>query len=293
MSESAAVAVHRRYKLSFLKTLRSEWIKLFTLRSSWWLMVITIVTSIGFSVFMAFMLYYNENYMADVLAQNGVPREPGAMGMWSQAVVQGCGMTGQLVFVILSVLIITNEYSSGMIRSTMTVAPRRIRVLIAKMFVIIFTAILVFAISVAGSWGLGYLFLRDSVMVDTTLTSLVSLRILGGFVLEMVLVSLMCFGLGAWIRSTAGGIGAAVFVVMLLPLIRQMIVGFLANPEPTGWRKWLVDGSLFLPTIAGGLITEVEPSSSLLGPWEGLGVLGGWALLAIIIAFIATARRDV
>ena len=297
MSESSeAVAVHRRYKLSFFKILRSEWIKLFSLRSSWWLLVLAVVVDIGVCAAIAAFFALTETSLADVPDIQGMPTDQrGMLGMWSQSVTMGCGFFGQLIFIILSVLVITNEYSSGMIRSTMTAAPRRARVLIAKMVVIVFTCILVFAMSVAGGWAVGYLILGDSVMVDMTLTSDVSLRILGGFVLEMVLVSLFCFGLGAWIRSTAGAIGVAIGIIVILHNAMQIVTTMLTvGPAPTGWRKWLVEGSQFLPTAAGSLITYPEiPSTSLLSAWEGIGVLGGWTLLALVIAFIATARRDV
>jgi len=304
----SAIAVKRPYKLSFLKVLRSEWIKLFTLRSTWWIMVIGIVVNIGICVAMAAMMKVAVNEMANnpglaVTAGNGTMTTtegggapaPGSLGMLSSFVTQSCGSIGQLIFVILSILTITNEYSSGMIRSTLTVAPRRIGVLIAKMIVIAVLAVIVFAISVAAGWSLGYAILHGTTMIDLTVTSHLSLRIMGGFIIEMILVAWFCFGLGAWIRSTAGSIGAAVGIILVLPGILSMVVAFISsNPNPTGWRKWLIDGAQFLPTNAGSVITQSTAAQhAVLGPWEGIGVLGIWAVVALIIAFIVTARRDI
>ena len=289
------------YKLSFFRILRSEWIKLFSVRSTWWILSIAIVLNVGIILGLTAALRFTEKMLQDdlgkVIGPDGVPIEiePGAFGLLSANVVQSCGFVGQLIFIILSILIITNEYSSGMIRSTFAAAPRRGRVLIAKMIVISIICILVFAISLTAGWWGSYLMLQDSVAVDLTLTSDTSLRILGGFVAEMVLISLFCFGLGAFIRSTAGSIGAAIGIIFILPLIMSVLVGVLSSAgEPTGWLQWLVDGVAFLPTNAGGLVTQAElPEGSILGPWEGLGVLGAWAVLSNIIAFITTARRDV
>jgi len=292
-------SVSRPAKLSFFKILRSEWIKLFTLRSTWWILAATVVANIGICLAIAAGDRWTETYVnSNPGAVHGGPTtiEPGSMGLLSSLVAQGCGFIGQLVFIILSILIITNEYSSGMIRSTLTVAPRRGKVLTAKVLVVAFLAIIVFGVSVAASWAGGYAILRDSIGVDLTLTSATSVRILAGFVAEMVLIALLCFGLGALIRSTGGSIGAAIGVVLILPMIVSLIVGIFSRSEaePTGWRKWLNDGAQFLPTTAGGLVTqETIPDTSILGPWEGLGVLGGWALLSLIIAYIVTARRDV
>jgi ABC-type transport system involved in multi-copper enzyme maturation permease subunit len=229
---------------------------------------------------------------------NGQPMtvEPGSFGLLSSLVGQACSMLGQLVFVILSILIITNEYSSGMIRSTFTIAPRRDFVLAAKMIVVAVTCAVVFGVSVAAGWGIGYLFLRGGVGVDLTLASPTSYRVLGGFIVEMILLSWLCFGLGAIIRSSAGSIGAAVGVVLVLPTIMSFIVLGVSGlgGELTGWRKLLADTSAFLPTNAGGLVRQAERmSGDIMGPWEGLGVLGVWAVVALVVAFVVTYNRDV
>jgi len=293
----------RPYKLSFFGILRSEWIKLFSLRSTWWIMVVAVILNVGICAALAAAMSWTENQILTNPDFEQLPsaREPGVLqtgdlGMLSNIVAQGCGFMGQLVFVILSILLITNEYSSGMIRSTFTTAPRRGKVLMAKMLVIMVLCVLVFGASLAAGWSVSFAILRDSVGVDLTLTSSVSIRILGGFVAAMVLIALFSFGLGAIIRSTPGSIGTAFGIILVLPLVIGAITGTFssARTELTGWRKWLTDLASFLPTNAGSVVTEVKPSdTAILGPWQGLAVLGGWALLSLIIAFMTTWRRDV
>jgi len=292
----------RPYKLTFFRILRSEWIKLFSLRSTWWITGVTILVNIGICAGLAAMMKWVESQAQQI--QNdptftnpggvSVEIQPGDFGLLSEFVTQGCGFMGQLVFVILSILVITNEFSSGMIRSTFTTAPRRTAVLVAKMIVISILCAIVFAISLAGGWAISYAFVHNMVAFNLTLTSVVSMRILGGFILEMVLISLFCFGLGAIIRSSAGSIGAAVGIILVLPMILNVILGYISGPDPSGWRKLLIDSTAFLPTNAGTLITQetVDPSS-VLTAWQGIAVLGCWAFVSLVLAVIITSRRNV
>ena len=279
------------HKLTFFRILRSEWIKIFSVRSTWWILFTCIVLNIAISVGLAASMWMAEQYMNESPPQGG-GQEP--MVLLSEIVAMGCGFVGQLVFMILSILIITNEYSTGAIVSTLTAAPRRIRVLMTKMIVIVILCILVFAICVAASWGISYLILQGSSLVDLTLISDTSLRILLGFIAEMVLIALFCFGLGSIIRSTAGSIGTAVGVILILPLIMSLVSNMLSGTgEVTGWRQWIINATEFLPTNAGSLVTQANPASTLLTPWQGIGVLGIWAFVAILVGLITTARRNV
>lgn len=293
----------RTYKLTFPRILRSEWVKVFSLRSTWWILLIAVVANVGMCAAIAGTALYNEHQIVANPDAAGLPPglrpddlQPGDLGMLTFSMTQACGIFGQLIFVILSILIITNEYSSGMIRSTFTIVPRRGRVLIAKILVVVVLCLIVFSISLAAGWPLGHMILQNSAGMDLSLTSPTSLRIFGGFMINMVLVSVFCFGLGATIRSTPGSIGAAVGIILVLPIAIGALTGTIsANPaEPTGWKKWLSDISAFLPTNAGNQVVQVHPAANaILGPWQGIGVLGIWALASVIVALMVTWRRDV
>jgi len=293
----------RPYKLTFLRIVRSEWIKIFSLRSTWWLMLITVAVNVGMCSAIAAVARMNENLIvanpdAAQLPPGLRPEDlqPGDLGMLSYNMTQACGFFGQLMFVILSILIITNEYSSGMIRSTFTTVPRRGRVLIAKTVVIVVLCLIVFSVSLAAGWPLGHLIQENSIGTDLSLTSPTSVRILGGFMVEMALIAVFCFGLGAIIRSTAGSIGAAIGTILVLPIALGYITGAfsLSQAQPTGWRKWLSDIAAFLPTNAGGTVVQIHPAAdAILNPWQGICVLGAWALAAVIVSLLVTWRRDV
>ena len=283
----------KKHKLNFFRMFRSEWIKTFSLRSTWWLLLCTIVVNVGITMMVVYSIRWSlthpENY-----GDNGTTSPDGAKLTLVEVVAQTTGTIGQLIFAAISVLIITNEYSSGMIRSTMGVAPRRSRVLIAKMLVIALLCLFVFGISMAAGYSGGYLAFRNVSGVDLSLTSHVSLRIVGGFMLAMLLLAWLSFGLGAWIRYTGGALSAAIGVIFVLPIIYSLVLNFSATtPKTTGWRKWLYDGQWLLPTNAGSMVQQSVPPESFLSPWGGMAVLGGWALLVLIISFISTSRRDV
>jgi ABC-2 type transport system permease protein len=285
-------------KLNFFRILRSEWIKIFSVRSTGWILAICFALNVAMSIVIAFGMKFADTDVnkGEAIPRNpdGSPMMPGDLASWSEMVTQGCSFFGTLVFMILSILIITNEYSSGMIRSTFTVAPRKIRVLIAKMIVISVLCLLVFVASVAVSWAGGwFLFLQDTVFIDVSLLTEVNYRILGGFIASMILIALFCFGLGTIIRSTAGSIGTAVGIITILPIAMNILNALLVRgEEATGWRHWVATATQFLPTNAGSLVTQATPSSTILGPWQGLGVLGGWALLAVVLGIILTSTRN-
>ena len=284
--DQKTIVTARRNKLTFPRLLRSEWIKVFSLRSTWWLLALAIVFNLAIALGTAAGLRYIE------FSGEFPPGLP--VGSLSANVVESCGLVGQLLFIILAILVITNEYSSGQIRSSFIAAPRRRRVLIAKIFIVLFLCLVIFVISLGAAWAGSYLILADSTIIDLSLTSAVSLRILGGFLAEIALLGLLSFGLGCFIRSSAGSIATAVGLFMILPVVAALIRLTLTRAgELATWQQWIINLEWFLPTNAGGLVKqEVLPEGALFGPWEGLAILGAWTLFALILGFIRVAHRD-
>ena len=277
----------RVHSLSLPRLIRSEWVKLFTVGSTWVLLSVTLVLNVGIAVLMAYLFRSNDSAFG--------PNMAGAQGLWSERVAEGSTFTGMILLPILAVLTITSEYSSGLIRATFAVAPRRVRVMLAKMVVVALVVAIVSALSVAIGWAAGYAILQNTPSIDLALTTNTSLRVLGGYVVEMVLLALFSFGLGAWVKWTAAGVGTALGMILVLPGALA-VLSLLAAPDTatSGWRKWLVDANQFLPTNAGNAVTTaVPPPDALYGPWEGVGILGIWALAALVIGVLVTARRDV
>jgi len=269
-----------------------------TVRSTWWILILCFLLNVGMSILLAFGMKVFETQLNSERRiphnPDGSPMMAGDLGSWSQIVTTGCSFFGVLVFMVLAILIITNEHSSKMVHSTFIASPRRVRVLLAKMIVLAVLCVIIFAASLAASWAAGYFFfLKDTIFIDVSLFTSDNYRILGGFLIAMVLLAWFSFGLGALIRSTAGSLSAGVSVLIVLPLVMQIVVNLVASGEGlTGWRHVLAVSNEFLPTKAGELISQVEPVSLVLGPWQGLGVLGAWALLSVVLGMIATGRKN-
>ncbi|MDR0782630.1 MAG: hypothetical protein LBE83_02595 [Propionibacteriaceae bacterium] len=280
----------RRHRLSFPRILRSEWIKVFSLRSTWWLIIVTILANVAVSLGLLAMVTW--------WADPPLPIEPDLLAGFTRLsfiVVQGCSVPGQALFMILCILVVTNEYSSGMIRSTLIAAPRRIRVFLAKGIIIVVLAVIIFGISLGVALGGGYLMVPSNSTLDMNLTSDISLQILGGFLAMMALLGLFSYGLASLIRSAGGAIAIGLTLILILPLFIQMILVQTGSSGSLAlWQEVVLEWQWYLPSLAGSLVLyEVLPVSAPLGPWESLGVLGIWAAAMLILGLFASRRRGV
>lgn len=256
-STPAARPASAPYHLSFARVVRSEWIKLLSLRSTWWSLAITVVLSVGISLMMAAALRDFDAGFAPVMVI--------VMPMQFTMLVAG----------ILGAIAITGEYSTGMIRSTLTAEPRRGAVLVAKALVVT----VVLAVTTAVTYAVAVLatgpILKTGIDWSEPAQSWVPL--LSG-VFAMATFALIGLGFGFIIRNGAGAIAATVGVLFVLPIVLSMF-SFAGD----GW-KWIVDASVYLPmsgaqsaTTAGG--DEVVRGLLTLTAWPTALVLGAWASL--------------
>ncbi|GID94343.1 ABC transporter permease [Amorphoplanes digitatis] len=181
---------------------------------------------------------------------------------------------------VLGVLVVTNEYANGLIRTTLAAVPRRTPVLWGKAAVL---GCVTFAVSLPAV--LAAFLAGQSVLaaehLDTSLTEPGVARAVVGGAGYLALVALLGLGLGTVVRHTAGGI-AAVFGVLLGP---QMLTGLL----PTGLAD---DVYGWLPSPAGLAVTTVRPDSALLPPWAGAAVFSLYIAIAMCAGAWCLRRRD-
>jgi hypothetical protein len=187
----------------------------------------------------------------------------------------------QLAIGVLGVLVITGEYSTGMIRSSIAAVPHRRPVLIAKALVFGATALILTELAAFAAFVLGQLALK-STHFQASLSTHESVRAIIGAGLYLTLIGLMAVGLGFVIRNTAGAIAAVFGIVLVLPL--------LANALPTPYST---DVSKYLPLNAGTQILQVGNfDANMLSPWAGIGVTAIYAVVALIGGAIMLTRRD-
>ena len=245
------------YRLSFGHVLRSEWIKLTTLRSTWWSLGIAVLLSVGISMMIA------------AASPEFGPDFPAA-----SAILMPTQFT-MLVAGILGAIAVTGEYSTGMIRSTLAAEPRRGSVLAAKAVVVSLlmgaATVVSYAVALAATAPL----LAEGVDWSDAAYSIVPL---GYGILSMVSFALIGLGWGFLIRNGAGAIAATVGLLFVLPIVTSL---FTIAGE--AWQ-WIIDLGTYLPMNAAAAIsapgaTDVLPSLLALTGWVVALLLGGWAVL--------------
>jgi ABC-2 type transport system permease protein len=250
---------------------RMEWIKLRNLRSTRWGLAILAVSTIGFAILVLSILSGHWIHMSAVDKANFDPTNQGFTGL----------IIGQLVAAVLGVLVITSEFSSGLVRATFAAVPRRPLVLAAKVAVFGGAALIAGEVLAFISFFAGEAVLHGGAPHVTLATPgvLRAVMMAGAYV---CLSGLFGLGLGAIIRHTAGGITAAIGVIFALP--------FLLLPLPESVRDSIAK---FLPEqIAASSITAVVPEPHNLSPWAGLGMLCLYAAILLGVGAFLLARRD-
>lgn len=276
-------------KVTFSRLLHSEWIKLWSLRSTWWTLASTAVVLIGTAAAIAFVVFLAGQQMG-----SGAERDAFAEMLGGPAAVVSGYSFASLVLAVLGCMVITGEYSTGMIRSTFAAAPRRLDAYAAKGLVLAFVAAGLTTLSLALAWLVTLPLLPDAGAVD--LTDGTDLRILYGTVLYVTLIALFAYGLGALIRHTAG----AIFTVVAIFLVLSTAFSFALFGASR--YEWIGTVYKFLPDIAGSQITtaggmEQEMMAQMAGiemldPWVGLGVLAGYTAIVLIAGGVRLKRAD-
>jgi ABC-2 type transport system permease protein len=252
---------HGRY--SFAQAARMEWIKLRSLRSTWWALAVTVAGAVGVAVAV------------------GVNTEDAAADLTNNALA-GIAL-GLLLTGVLGVLAMTGEYSAGTIRATLAAIPNRPLVLAAKAAV--FGAVALAAGEAAAfiAFFAGGAALPDTIAAPTLgQPGVLRAVVLGGA--GYCLIGLLGLGLGAIVRHTPAAIAVLVGGVYV---VAQMVAGFAPAIMP------------YLPvSIVANSMSAVRPVAGVghvqfLSPWAGLGMLGLYAAVALGVGAWLLASRNV
>jgi len=196
---------------------------------------------------------------------------------------------GQAIVAIVAVTVVGGEYSTGMIRLTLTAVPRRWQVLAAKAAVVSAATLAAGAVAVLGSLLAGRLLLYGHGFTPAhgyeplSLGTAAVLRAAAGSVLYLVLIALLALGVTTAVRDSAVGTGLVLGLLYLFPIVSAVV------PDRTLARHL----EQAAPMTAGLWIQATRGLRSLpLTPWQGLGVLALWALGAMIIGAAVLRLRD-
>jgi ABC-2 type transport system permease protein len=259
-----------------LRVALSEWTKLRTLRSTRYALLAGVAMTIGFAVIPALVNANRWNSMSFIDKASFRPLETSLIGV----------TVAQLAIGVLGVMLISGEYSTGMIRSTFAAVPKRLPVLWGKAgifalvtFVLALPSTLI-AFFAAQAILKGHSFNGHDIALSFSDPG-VSRAVIGG-ALYLTLVGLFGLGLGAILRSTAGGISAFAGILFVIPP--------LMNVLPASWSDAI---SPYLPSNAGQAIMQSGNPAHTLAPWTGFGVFAAYTAILIAIAAIQLRRRDV
>lgn len=255
----------------FRDVAKSEWTKLRSVKSTYWTVLSAIVLGIGLG---AAISAGNAHDYRHLSLQDKLTFDPTSLST--------AGLFfAQLALGVLAILVMSSEYSTGTIRTTMAAVPQRGYTLVAK-------SLLVGLLSLLLATGMAFVafFIGQAIFAGFNLNVSIHdpgvLRAVIGAGLYIGVLTLFAVGLATIIRHTAGAITALVAVVFIIPIVSTLL--------PDSWQH---DFSRYLPANAGSAITSVVHDSSALPPWPGFFVFLAWAVVSIGVGGYLLRTRDV
>jgi ABC-2 type transport system permease protein len=251
----------------FGATLRSEWIKFWSVRSTPWSTAMLFVLGAGLTTLLCAAV-------AGELADGSAGESAGSFVTWGM-------MIAQVMAVVLGAMVVTSEYATGMVRATLTATPRRGAVLAAKAIVLSGTLFVVGTVTAVVGYLAGNWFL-DRQGVGLALSDDGVVRSLLGSGLYLAGLGLLAAGVGLLVRHTAAALSIVLGTVFVL--------GNMAMLLPGAWGEWVTK---LMPGNAGGAVTQPVPfNPGLLDPWVGLAVFAVEVVLVLGAGYAVFRRRD-
>jgi ABC-2 type transport system permease protein len=257
--------------------LRSEFTKIRSLKSTYWTLLALVTACIGIGALFSFGEVSHVRQFAGTRASASV-----MAGARVHAVADSLFglLVGQLIIVVLGALIITSEYSTGMIRTSLTTMPRRGTLFAAKAVALGAIALVTGLITSFGSFFAGQAILSTQ-HVSAALGQPGVLRAVIGGGLFLTVCGLLSFGIGTVLRHTAGAITASIGLLFVLLILS----GFLPG-------TWAVHIDKWIPFNAGAAVWERFTGTDMFQPWTGFAVFCGYAAIAILGGLVLFRRRD-
>ncbi|RAX19499.1 ABC transporter permease [Actinomyces sp. Z5] len=271
-SDARQTAAPSGCRQTFGRAVRAEWVKVRSLRSTW----ITSSIAVGITVLLSAAIsigYAGSSELADQAAD---------------AVISG-NQFGQIVVAVLGALVITGEYSSGQIRSSLAAVPHRGRLLAAKALVVGVLGFLIGAVSTLVTWAVSAPFMNGHA---GSLADPEYLGFVWGTGLSFAGIALMALGLGFLLRSTAGAITLALTLLFIIDLPLSLMAlkwdwaATLEGFEPLQTAMAVYDPFHHMVTWGQA------DSMYFLQQWQAALVFGAWAIVPLLAGWVLFARRD-
>jgi ABC-type transport system involved in multi-copper enzyme maturation permease subunit len=254
----------RNLAVTFLRVVRSEWVKFRSLRSNWLTLLLTVVGIVAFGAISSAVFTPEDD--------NDLFSNPITVPLTGYVLAQ-------IIIGIVGVLSFSSEFVNGMIRSTFAAVPKRLPVLWAKALVVAGVTTAVAVPTMIGTFVLGQALIGVN---NAGLTDDGVMRAVLGSAGYLTAAALLGLGLGAIVRQAASAIGIIVVLLFLAPELG----GFLL---PTSARETFLK---YLPSNAGEAFTTVDGGATLLSPLMGAVVLTCWVVGTLGSAAFLLKRRD-
>lgn len=252
---------------------RAEATKLRSVRSSAWLLLAAGVTVVGFTAILAAVQADDWSSMSPRARADLVDDPIGST-------LPAGALWGALAAAVLGVLVITSEYSTGMIRASLLAVPRRTPILIAKAIAFATAVLVVAEVAAFAAYLVARGLMREHVSMTLGMDELAAVAALG---LYVAVIGLFAMSLGAIVRHVAGALTTVLACTVLLPMVTSQLPG---------------DVGRFLDTLLPGsnagqaIIATTADSDALLSPWASFAITCAWTALFFAVAVRLLNRRD-
>ncbi|MFJ6981760.1 MULTISPECIES: ABC transporter permease [unclassified Streptomyces] len=251
------------------QVLRSEWTKIRSVASTVWTLSLAVIVTIGLGMLISAL---SKNEFDDLSRDDKLSFDP--------TFISFAGMTlGQLAMIVFGVLVVSNEYSTGMIRTSLAAVPQRGTFLAGKIAVAAGLALVVGMATSFAAFFLGQAMLGD---LRASLGDTGVLRAVLGGGLYMTLIAVFSMGVAAMLRSPMLSLG----ILMPFFFLISNILGNVSATKKIGQ---------YLPDQAGSKIMQVVTpidDDTPYGPWGGLGIMALWVLAALVGGLVLLKKRD-
>ncbi|HEY5104597.1 MAG TPA: ABC transporter permease [Acidimicrobiales bacterium] len=250
--------------------IRSEWLKFRTVRSSITGVLVTFVLTIGLGALVTSLL---RAHWSTTDAARRLTFDPVATSLVGI-------IFAQFAIGVIGSLLITSEYSSGSIRTTLAAVPNRVQLVFGKLIVLVSTMFVVSEIACFITFLMGQA-IFSGVVPTASLSNGTVLRTVIFAGVYLTLLSALAFSLGLILRQSAATISVFVSILLVLPLI----LAFL----PSSWQN---EAMRFLPSEMGHAMTSIVPVAHDFGAWSALLVLFIYVVALFGVATTMMSRRD-
>jgi ABC-2 type transport system permease protein len=261
--------LEERSRVTQARVALSEWTKFVSLRSTRWSLGVGMLLTIALPIVFAAVTASHRAHMSERAGRH--PLDIALAGV----------NVAQLAIAVLGVLVISGEYSTGMIRSSLIAVPKRLPVLWAKIAVYAAVSFILTVPAVIIAFFASQAVLsRHHILQISFGDPGVARSVLGG-ALYVTLVGIFALGIGSILRNTAGGIAAFAGIFFVIPPLLSIL--------PATWNNAI---SQYLPSEAGAQLFSLHQGAHSLSPAAGGLLMLGYCALVVAVAAVLLVRRD-